>query len=196
MKKGIFSLIMFFIVSGTALFAGSNATSNASGEVEPIFRENDKVLSLGLGIGTTLYASSFHTARMVPVSLSFEYGVVDDFMIEDMSLGVGAYLGFASSREKFRTWSVDYQYYIIGGRAGLHYPVVENLDTYAGLMMGVNIINTSLSGETDQEHKSDDTGLITSLYIGARYYLAEEYAVMAEIGYGIAYFTIGISYRF
>ncbi len=195
MKKRIFSLIMFLTVSGTALLAGSNSTTNATGEVEPIFREGDKVLSLGFGVGTTLYSRSFHTSRMVPASLSFEYGVMDDFMIEDMTLGFGGYLGFSSSRLKAA--NIDYQYYIVGGRAGLHYPIVENFDTYAGLMMGINIINSSVPKQDNSDHEKDnDAGLISSLYLGGRYYFAEDFAVMGEIGYGVSYLTVGISFRF
>lgn len=195
MRKVIFSLIMFLTISGSALLAGTNAAGSSSSEVAPIFREGDKVLSLGFGVGTTLYSRSFHTPRMVPVSLSFEYGVMDDFMIEDMTIGFGGYLGFSSSRLK--AVNVDYQYYIVGGRAGLHYPVIENLDTYAGLMMGVNIINSSAPKQGNSDSKKDnDAGLISSLFLGGRYYFAEEFAVMGEIGYGVSYLTVGISFRF
>lgn len=164
----------------------------------PIFKEGDKVINLGLGIGSTLYTGRYYTSRVPPVSVSFEMGFMDDFLVEDMTLGLGGYLGYASSKYEFGQglWGWDYTYIIVGGRGAVHYPIIEDLDTYVGLMMGVNITTSRAFGDGSSSFSADGSGIAYSLYGGARYYFAENLAVMAEIGYGIAYLNIGLAFRF
>jgi hypothetical protein len=35
-----------------------------------------------------------------------------------------------------------------------------------------------------------------TLYFGARYYFADNLGVYGELGYGVAYFTVGLAYHF
>lgn len=171
---------------------------NPSADVESTFNQGDKVLNLGLGLGSTLYRGRYYTTSVPPISASLEVGVMEDFIVEDLTLGVGGYLGFSSSRYRWRglgsEWGWNYNYIIVGGRAAVHYPLVEKLDTYTGLMMGINIVTSTTVGDVTGSASSG--GLVYSWYAGGRYYLNDSFAVMGELGYGISYLTLGIALKF
>jgi hypothetical protein len=198
MKNNMLSIIMIPVLALGILFCGSLYAENPQTEVPPVFNEGDKVVNLGLGIGTTLYTGRYYTSRVPPVSVSFEMGFMDDFLVEDLTLGLGGYLGYASSKYEygFGTWGWDYTYIIVGGRGAAHYPIIEDLDTYVGLMMGINITTSRSFGEGSSGFSADGSGIAYSLYGGARYYFAENLAVFGELGYGISYLTVGLALRF
>ncbi len=197
MRKSIFTLLIIIVAGLSPVFAGSNTSFQAATEVEATFIQGDLVINFGLGLGTTFYSGRFYTQRVPPLSLSVEYAYMEDFIAEDITLGLGGYLGFASSKYEYRdlNWGWDYNYIILGGRAGLHYPMVEDLDTYAGIMLGFNIVSSSAFGTAQTGRSAASSGLVFSLYAGGRYYLTENFALMAEIGYGIAYLNLGIAYK-
>ncbi len=197
MRKIVFTLLVIIIAGLSPVFAGSNTYFQTASEAEPTFLQSDLVINVGLGIGTVLYTGKYFSQRVPPLSLSVEYAYMEDFIAEDITLGVGGYLGFASAKWEsgFGNWGWDYTYIILGGRAGLHYPIVEDLDTYAGVMLGFNIVSSSAFGTVDTGRSAAGSGLVFSLYAGGRYYLTENFGLMGEIGYGIAYLNLGIAYK-
>ncbi len=198
MKNCKLSIIMIPLLALGIFFSGTVYAKNSPTEVPPIFKEGDKVINLGLGIGTTLYTGSLYSPRVPPLSVFLEKGFMDDFLIEDLTLGLGGYLGYASSKLRFDdvTSSKEYTYIIVGGRAAAHYPIIENFDTYIGLMMGINITAYKSFTDNSSSFSLDRGGLAYSLYGGARYYFAENLAVFGEVGYGISYLTVGLALRF
>jgi hypothetical protein len=160
------------------------------------FSEGDKVLNLGLGLGSTLYSGSFYSTSVPPVSASFEVGIKDELFDENSSLGVGGYLGYSSSN--YSGWGSDYGFsnFIIGGRGSLHYHFIENFDTYAGLMLGFRVVSWKSSSGSFDYGSVAGSGLASAFYVGGRYYFTDNLAAMAELGYGIAWLNIGISLKF
>lgn len=198
MKNNLLSVIMVSVMAMGIFFSGTLNAGNSQTEVPPVFKEGDKVINLGLGIGTTLYTGRYYTSRVPPVSVSFEMGFMDDFLVEDLTLGLGGYVGYASSKYEYGQglWGWNYTYIIVGGRGAAHYPIIENLDTYVGLMMGINITTSRAFGDGSSSFSADGSGIAYSLYGGARYYFAENLAVFGELGYGISYLTVGLALRF
>ena len=43
---------------------------------------------------------------------------------------------------------------------------------------------------------ASSSGLSIAWFAGARYYFSDNFAVMAEIGYGVAYLNLGIALKF
>jgi hypothetical protein len=160
------------------------------------FNEGDKVLNLGLGLGSTLYTGSFYSTSVPPISGSFEIGIKDELFDENSSLGVGGYLGYSSS--KYSGWGGSYGFsnFIFGGRGSLHYHFIDNLDTYAGLMLGFRVVNWKSSSGNFNYGSIAGSGLATAFYVGGRYYFTDNLAGMVELGYGIAYLNIGIALKF
>jgi hypothetical protein len=165
---------------------------------EPTFEKGDKVLNLGIGLGSTLYTGSYYRNQIPPITASFEVGIVDN-ILEKGVIGVGGYLGYASYKWDYSNddWGYKISNFIIGARGSFHYPLVDKLDTYAGVLTGYRIVRYkeygSYSGYYDY---TPSGGLVWSGFVGARYYFQENLAAMAELGYGIAYLTLGVAVKF
>jgi hypothetical protein len=167
------------------------------GNAQP-FVVGDKVINVGLGIGSTLYSGVGYKGGLPPLSASFEYGVTE---LGPGVLGVGGYFGIASYKWEGTAGGYTYGFkesnIIIGARGNYHYNFVEKLDTYAGLMLGYNIINGKETGDWPfgSYYSVNSSAFIWSFYIGGRYYVGEAFAVMAELGYGIAWLNIGVAFK-
>ena len=181
MKKKILPLLLIIFLAFAA--EAQNTT----------FTEGDKVLNIGLGIGSTLYSGTAYGSTVPPLSASLEFNVADQLFDEYSSVGVGGYLGFAGYN--YIVGSTDYGFnnIILGGRGALHYQFIEQLDTYAGLLLGYRIVNWNTN---DQFGSAASGGFISAFYIGGRYYFNDNIAGMVELGYGIAYLNLGVAFKF
>ena len=74
--------------------AGIVASAHLNAQ-EPTFLKGDKVLNLGLGLGSTLYSGTYYSSQVPPVSASLDIGIVDG-VIEKGVIGVGPYVGYSS----------------------------------------------------------------------------------------------------
>ena len=63
--------------------------------------------------------------------------------------------------------------------------------------MGFNLRTSSEYGPSNPAYgyAPSGSGPAWSWFIGGRYYFNRQFAALAEIGYGIAWFNIGIAYR-
>jgi hypothetical protein len=149
---------------------------------ESTFNKGDKVANIGLGLGSTL---GYGTTVLPPLSLSLEVGVVEN-IIDKGVIGVGGYLGFSS----YKSLSYKLTNFVIGPRGTFHYPFVDKLDTYAGLMIGYNLYHDNW------DFGPDYGGIVSSWFIGGRYYFSENFAAMLELGYGVTNLNIGVALKF
>lgn len=186
MKK-IISVIVMFVMFGGIL--------NAQ---ESTFGKGDKVANLGIGLISGLYSGSGYTSKMPPISLSFEYGVADD-VLDIGSIGVGGYVGYSSAKWESDwgggSWGWKYTNFIIGARGSFHYPLVDKLDTYAGVLLGYNIVSVKDIGTVQVGYSSNGSTGVFSAYVGGRYYFNDKFAGMVELGTGIAYLNLGIAVK-
>ena len=185
MRKNLFLAIVicFFVVV------------NSSAQTQS-FTQNDNVVSVGVGFGGILYSGSLYTgagySHLPTFTLSYERCIIGNLFNDQSSLGVGGLVGYTSSRIKDYWTSTDL---MIGARGSFHYAFVDNLDTYAGIMLGYNI-NTwkwhgSYLGTT-----SGSSSFTYTAFVGARYYFANSIAAFAELGYGYSLANIGLSFKF
>jgi hypothetical protein len=158
---------------------------------ESTFVKGDKVINAGIGIGSAYY-SSYYTSHMPALSASFEIGVKDG-VIDKGSIGVGGYFGFSSA--KYENWWKTSNI-LIGARGSFHYPLVNKLDTYTGLILGYNIYSTKYYDSYSGAYDATSSGVALAWFAGGRYYFTESFAGMAEIGFGISYLTLGVSFKF
>lgn len=160
------------------------------------FKKGDGVFNATIGFGNARYSSGT-TSSVPPIAVSYEVGVLDN-VLEKGSIGIGGYLGYTSAK-----WDFGYGYswkstdIIIGARGVFHYPFVDKLDTYGGLMLAYDINSWKETGTSGfgSPTKSSYGGLIVPGFLGARYYFSEKFAGLAELGWGIAYFNIGIALK-
>ncbi len=187
MKKKIYTIILVaFLVSST--YAQEN-----------VFKNGDQVINIGIGFGSNLYANSYFSTSVPPISISYEKGIKDGVLDKGI-LSVGGYLGYSSFSESFPGTNYGFKYsdIIIGVRGNIHYPIVDKLDTYAGLMLGFEILSSSVvNGDSylGGGYSASSGGLRLDLHVGARYYLSDKIAIMGELGYGIAYLNLGIGIK-
>ena len=162
---------------------------------ESMFNLGDNVINLGIGLGNTLYSGSYYTKGVPPVSISFEHAIADE-ILEKGVIGVAGYLGYSSYKYDYLGWGYKYSNIIVGAGGLFHYPLVDKLDTYAGLLLGYNIASaTEFGTPIGWDYDTTSGGLVFSGFVGARYYFVEQFAAFAQLGYGIAYLTLGVSIR-
>lgn len=166
---------------------------------ESTFKQGDKVLNLGIGIGSTYYTGSYYKIGVPPISASLEVGVADG-ILDKGSIGVGGYLGYSSHKYSYSyigyTDSWSYSNFIIGARGVFHYPLVNKLDTYTGLLLGFDIASSKWTGTGTQTTHASTGGVAYAWFVGGRYYFTDKFAGMLELGYGITYLNIGVALKF
>jgi len=180
------------------IFISAITISISSYAQTPAFEKSDLVFNAGIGFGSGLYGTGYKTT-MTAISLSGEYGIVDDIFTDGLNLGVGGYVGFAGSKYEHAWFGGNYSlktnYTVIGARGAFHYTFVDNLDTYAGVMLGYKIVSVKETGTAQYGFKTQGSEITSAIYIGARYYLTNNFAVMGELGTGVAYVNIGVSLK-
>lgn len=161
------------------------------------FLKGDNLISAKIGIGNGLAFSG-----------TYEKCILDGlFRNENGAIGLGGYLGYAHDKvemsEQGITVGCKYNDIIIGVQGNLHMQFVDRLDTYAGAMLGYEIVNSKHYGQSDDPNfdyshylEADVSGITFSLHVGARYYLTDNISANVELGYGVAFANIGLSYRF
>lgn len=184
MKKSIFSLLL--LVFAATAFAQENT-----------FNKGDKVLNLGIGLGSTLYTGGYYKSAIPPLSASLEYGVKDNLFDEKSSLGIGGYFGYTSAKWEYSGYGWNYSSMILGARGALHYQLVDKLDTYTGILLGYNIVSSKSFGSLGEgtNYTAAASGIAWSWFLGGRYYFTDKLAAMAELGYGISYLNLGIALK-
>jgi len=159
---------------------------------ESTFVKGDKALNLGIGFGSSYYGG-YYTSHMPAISASFEIGVADG-ILDKGSIGVGGYVGYSSAKYS-NYWKTSN--FLIGVRGSFHYPLVDKLDTYTGLQLGYNVFSTKyIDNAYSGLYNASASSLNFAWFAGARYYFANNFAVMAEVGYGVAYLTVGVALKF
>jgi hypothetical protein len=180
----------FLMLLTVVLFAASQLMAQ-----DPSFQKGDNVINLGVGFGSPIYHGTGYKMAVPPISASFEFCIVDG-IAKKGAVGIAPYVGFSSYKYKYPDktgWT--YTNIILGARGAFHYPFVDKLDTYAGIMLGYDIITWKEIGDTGYDADAPGS-FVHSEFIGARYYFANNFAAFAELGYGISWFTVGISFKF
>lgn len=134
----------------------------------PLFLEGDKRVNLGFGLSK------------YPIgSISLDYGVADG-ILDIGSFGIGPYIAVGSGS--------NYLYLSLGARGTFHYPIVEDLDTYVGLGVGLRYdVSSELKNKLSP---------IPGFFLGANYPISKDVLVFGEVGSGVSYITVGISIVF
>jgi hypothetical protein len=165
----------------------------------PTFEKGDKVLNLGIGFGGGYYSGFSSGYTKTPfLSASLDVGVVDN-ILDVATIGVGGYVGYSSSK-----WESGYDYgwketdLVIGPRGILSYPLVDKLDTYAGVLLAYHSVTWKETGDwSGFNYSASSSGVYFSGFLGARYYVTDKFGIMLELGSGgLALATVGLAVKF
>jgi hypothetical protein len=168
------------------------------------FEKGTNVASLGIGVGSSILHYS-GASQSPGLSLQYEKGMWDIGGPGVISLG--GYVGYKSYKYTGKyaggyEYNEKWRYTVIGVRSAYHYTGldVDKLDVYGGVMLSYNILKYTYTdnGPSGTYYNSGSYGNTTgfSLYVGGRYYLNDNLAVLAELGYGVSYLNIGVALRF
>ena len=181
-----FLAVALFVVLVAALV---NPTANA----QNAFNKKDMVLSAGIGLGMFgLYGSS----TLPPIFVAFETGVAD-------KITAGGLVAYSGSSEDFSYGSWKYTYIVISARASYHFlENNKNIDAYAGAGLGYDIVSASTTWRTAEDQRLFGNSFSASasyfffdVHLGARYYFSPKFAAMGEVGYGVGFLRLGLSYK-
>jgi hypothetical protein len=190
--------IKLFLLAGAVMLMFSFNPANAKNDV---FAKGDKAVNLQIGLLSTWYlgGAGYHSS-MPQISISGDYALRDDW--GPGVFGVGAFIGYHSYKYKYGVIGSDYGWkytrFHIASRATYHYQFVDKLDTYAGVMLGVTIDRAKWYGGVNSNYTSDaGASLLSTVFAGARYYLTDNFSVMAELCiYDVALLNLGVSLKF
>jgi hypothetical protein len=189
------------------VLASCISTAIAFSEATP-YRVGDQNVSGGIGFGL---AGQYGTASLPPLCVSYETAL----QALEGKLSVGGLVGIAGSSQDYtysypnligtfpnysyetvtNTWKYKYTYIIIGARGAYHLPLVEKVDTYGGLMLGYNIVSSSVEGAAYGNASASASYMAFGAFVGGRYYFNPRWGVYAELGYGIGFLNIGATYK-
>lgn len=173
MKKYSLLIVLLFCLAGSNLSFAQ-------------FAKGQKDLNIGIGLGSN-YG--------LPIGASLDFGITDN-------ISLGAYLGYASKTEElgfgFVSYKWNYTAILMGARAAYHLKLVDNLDTYGGVLLGYNYGSVSLQGDRNGFFGAEPEygGLAWAGFIGGRYRFSERMGAFAELGYGIAILQAGLNVKF
>lgn len=162
------------------------------------FQKGTNIVSAGVGLGSSIL--SYSGASQTPaLSLQFERGMWDIGGPGVISLG--GYVGYKGYSFSGTDFSEKWHYTVLGIRSAYHYNglKVDKLDLYGGVMLSYNLLSYSYSdnsGLSLSGNGSYGSAAAFSIYVGARYFFSDHFAVLAELGYGVAYLNVGIAVKF
>ncbi len=205
---------MLALVVTTAVFAQgkSNSKSKNSSTLEKgphAFKKGGVDWNIGLGFGYGYGRGGFISRYSPPLNTSLDFGVTEN-------ISVGIY--FAYTQAKFRwvgsdlhqgilynyTYTYKYKFFIPGIRGAYHFGDLigeENIDVYAGLMLGNSFLRRTYTYEDPYKTRnayytdSYDGGFVLGLYAGGRYFFTDKIGVYGEFGWGVTYGNIGLTIK-
>lgn len=181
------------------------------------FDKGTTAVNLGIGLGgyrysyLTGYSSNYSVSPAMNASIEHGVGYLGDAVI-----GIGGYLGYKTAKYEYtnnysnRSYHYDRRWTntVVGLRGSVHYNEFhsnDQLDLYAGLMLGYNIGSykdkstyTYNGVVTDyNENLKNTTSFFTySTYIGGRYFFTESIGAYLELGWGVTAINLGLTARF
>lgn len=201
MKKIMFALLV--MISGS-LFSYSDGYQGA-------FLNGNIVVQGGLGLAL----DPFGDIVVPPLSVMVDYGKeieLGNGLI--LPLSFGATMGYYKTEYKYDWYTYNHTYnykweysdFYFGGRAAYHLNKLakwtsDKVDLYGGVMIGFEVISSDFSSSYNGSQNdwysepNNDSSLIMDTFGGIRYFFTPQLGGYAEIGYGIEWFKIGLSYK-
>ncbi len=151
---------------------------------------NDGKGAIGIG-GQLGYVGYKYSHEGLGGSYDIDFGIGNGIgQIVDLS-GLGSTVVTTPSSSEWK-----YNRFIVGSRGYLHYSFLDKLDTYTGIMLGLEVLSSKGGLSNKPETSDSSTGFVWAWFVGGRYYFNDNFAAMLELGYGVTYGNIGIAYKF
>ncbi len=173
-------------------------------KAQDVFSKGTIAVNTNIGLSSYSYGYGLLNSSigLPPISASLDVGVVDGLIADRASVGIGGYAGFSTYSYKY------YDYYkenmtrmCFGVRGTFHFQLTEKLDTYAGVMLGLYTYsykynyNPEYSYYNDYNVRNNYSDFAFSSFIGARWYMSDNFGFNAELGWGFTYISAGLTFK-
>jgi hypothetical protein len=188
MKNSVLFSVLLLVISVIS-------TINAKAQT---YQVGTNVVSFGVGLGSSI-AGYTYGSQTPGISLQYERGVWE---AGPGVISLGGYIGFKGYKYSYtspgESYTEKWNYTIVGARGAYHFTGldVENLDVYGGLMLAYDDLNYSSSGSGGFSSTNYGSDLSLTAFVGAKYFFAGDLGAFAELGYGVAFLNVGLSYKF
>ncbi|QQR86762.1 MAG: hypothetical protein IPJ76_00620 [Flavobacteriales bacterium] len=185
----------------TTFLSANNVHSQA-------FQGGGNVLGLGIGAGGRYSAFSTYSGQSPVFMMTYDHGM--GFKAGPGVVGIGGYFAYKTLRYYYSYGYLGSNYYyderwnylMFGVRGTYHWNEwhgIDKLDTYAGVLAGLDIISYSdnsyyASGYAQRSYPGSRGR--TNLFAGARWYFTDAFGAYAELSHGVSYATIGLQFKF
>jgi hypothetical protein len=166
------------------------------------FEKGANAINLGIGFGNTYYHGNDYYGFFPSISGSYEHGIVRIPMGSEMTgvISIGGYLGWTASNYE-QDWDDYYYRYstvIVAVRSNYHFIFHDRFDPYAGVWIGgrINGGHWKGNGNHPDDWEPAKPSPAGGVYIGARWFFTENFAIYSELGYLISVFNIGVTFKF
>ena len=183
--------IKFFLVS---LITACVATV-ASAQNE--FGKGDVALNINYGAGT-FEDDVFQNS----LGASLEYGIMEGVIKGKGTIAVGAQVGLGFGSETKQNVDIDCTRIRIATRGVFHYQFIPQLDTYAGITLGIVDIDKAKASATANnikvsEEDSEAHFINPVAFAGARYMLSDSFGLNVERSWDhFAMLGVGVTLKF
>jgi len=158
---------------------------------EEVINQGNMIINAGIGAGNWITDNKGYSVTLFPIVGSFEYGLLDLFDSRG-AIGIGGYASYTFFGSKsIIAANSNVSDLILGPRAMFHYEFLENLDTYAGVMLGYDI-----KSYTHPDINLPGSQFYPGIFVGARYYITNNFGFWAEAGRNTAPIEVGVCYIF
>ncbi len=149
------------------------------------FHKGVTFLDIGLGLGSYRHRSA------LPLGLALDHGLTPHF-----SLGVQA--DFYRFRNDYGPYRYTYTHVPIALRGAYHFTDLGNskADVYLGAALGYIWSRYTTDAPNGFRYVDDDASrAYAGVFLGGRYLLSPQVGIMGELGYGISFGKIGLTFR-
>jgi hypothetical protein len=200
MKK---SAIYYFALFAISSVISLHVKAQSKGSSDDSYQVGTNVISAGFGIGSSIGNGFTYGTQSPGFNLQFEHGFWE---AGPGVVSLGAYVGFKSfsdgTSDGTYIYNAKWNYTIIGVRGAWHFTGlnVDHLDLYGGLMLSYNDLSFTSStnapvGNGFYNGNYSSTVDLTP-FVGAKYYFAGGLGAFGELGYGVNFLSLGLSYKF
>jgi len=157
------------------------------------YKKGNNMLNIGIGPGL---AGIYGSMDVPSISAGLQLGIHEKFSVggivgySSSSYDAGSYLG--------HDYKWTYTYIVIGARGEYHFidADIKDLDLYAGLTLGYNIVSVSEPSGYSGFYTAEGSYLLYGFHAGGRYYFTPTIGAFLELGYGVGYIVAGVTFKF
>lgn len=157
------------------------------------FSQGSSAFNTGIGFLSFVNEGDFKTT-FPPLEAQYEYFISDN-------LSAGGTIAFAAAKDENSLYGFNYTYtmtnFIFGGICNYQLYDEGKLNAYIGGKLAYDSVSVKVdSSDLDLHEGVPASGILLGVHAGGRYFLSDNLALNAELGYGIAFLKIGVSFKF